>query len=249
MFRALLWTDPLICLVTAFMASLSLVASIFDGTGRAQHRIARRWARMVMAVSGVKVTVSGLENLTAGATYVFCSNHLSLIDTPLVFGYIPWDFRILAKEYVFRIPFLGWHMRRAGHFPVKEDLRSSVRNLTGAARRVAEGVPLVIFPEGGRSPDGQMREFKPGVAYIAIKAGVPIVPMGIIGTREIHRTGTLVVRPGPVELRFGAPIVTSQMTVRDADRLLAELRQRIAEIGRASGSGRAERDVPTLGRR
>lgn len=236
MLRALLWTDPLICLATAFMAVVSLLASIVDGTGRKQHRIARRWARLVMAISGVKVTVSGLENVTPGATYVFSPNHLSLIDTPLVFGYVPWDFRILAKRYVFQIPFLGWHMRRAGHMRVDPGVKSSLRNLSEAARRVAAGTPMVIFPEGGRSRTGALREFKGGAAYIAIKAGVPIVPMSITGTRHVLPPGSIVVRPGQVELRFGRPIPTGGLSVHDASRLLAELRERIIELAAHSGS-------------
>lgn len=240
MLRALLWTDPLICLATAVMAVISLLASIVDGTGRKQHRIARRWARLVMAIGGVKVTVSGLENVTLGATYVFCSNHFSLIDTPLVFGYVPWDFRILAKRYVFQIPFLGWHMRRAGHMRVDPDVRSSLRNLTEAARRVAAGTPMVIFPEGGRSRTGSLREFKGGAAYIAIKAGVPIVPMSITGTRQVLPPGSIIVRPGRVELRFGQPIPTAGLDVHDASRLLAELRERIIELA-AGGSESAPR--------
>lgn len=231
MLRALLWTDPLIAILTVFLGSLSLLASIVDGTGRWQHAIARRWARWVLAASGVKVTVTGLENLTPGATYVFCSDHHSLIDTPLVFGYLPWEFRVLAKKSLWMIPFLGWHLGRAGHLPVaKDNIRASIRNLTGAARRVATGVSIVVFPEGGRSPDGNLGEFRPGGAYIAIKAGAPVVPMCIRGTRAVLAIGSIIVRPGLVELRIGSPISTTGMNHRDVDRLLAELRARILDL-------------------
>ena len=229
--RSLLWTDPAICLLTAFMGSISLLASIVDGTGRLQHRIARRWARMVMRVSGVRVTVTGLENLTAGATYVFCGNHLSLVDTPLVFGYLPWEFRTLAHKKYFRVPFLGWHLRRAGHLTVDpDDVHTSARNIVHAARRAAQGVSIVVFPEGSRSPDGNMHEFRAGAAYMAIRAGVPIVPMGIVGARDVLPPGSIVVRAIPVELRIGAPISTAGMTSRDVALLLAELRRRITEL-------------------
>ena len=231
MLRALLWTDPLIAILTVCMGSLSLLASIVDGTGRWQHTIARQWARWVLAAGGVKVTVTGLENLTPGATYVFCSNHHSLIDTPLVFGYLPWEFRVLAKKSLWKIPFLGWHLGRAGHLPVaKDNVRASIRNLADAARRVGEGVSIVVFPEGGRSPDGNLCEFRPGGAYIAIKAGVPVVPMCIRGTRAVLQIGSIIVRPGQVELRLGSPISTTGMNHRDVDRLLAELRARILDL-------------------
>jgi len=229
--RALLWIDPLICLSTIFMGSLSFLASLWDGTGQRQHRIARRWARMVLAVSGVTVTVKGLEKLCPGMVYVFCPNHLSLIDTPLVFGHLPWEFRILAKKGLFRIPFLGWHLRRAGHLPVVEDdVRASVRNLADAARRVQEGVSILIFPEGARSPDGTMGPLKAGAAFVAIKAGVPIVPMGILGTGKVHVLGSLLVHPGAVELHIGAPLPTSGLSSRDVDRLLGQLGEQITAL-------------------
>jgi 1-acyl-sn-glycerol-3-phosphate acyltransferase len=242
MLRALLWTDPAICILTVFMGSISLLASIVDGTGHMQHRIARRWARMVMAVSGATVRVTGLDQLTPGAAYVFCSNHLSLIDTPLVFGYLPWEFRVLAKKIYFGVPFLGWHLRRAGHLPVEPDnVRASVRNVAEAARQAALGLSIVIFPEGGRSRTGALGEFHAGAAYIAIKAGAPVVPMGIVGTREVLPPGSIIVRPRPVELRIGAPIPTAGLTTRHAKDLLLELRRRIVELsGEPEPSARKE---------
>jgi 1-acyl-sn-glycerol-3-phosphate acyltransferase len=186
---------------------------------------------MVLRLIGVEVTVAGAERLKAGQTYVFCSNHLSLIDTPLVFGYFPWDFRILARKGLWSIPFLGWHLKRAGHMPVaRDDVRASLRNLTGAARRVSEGMSVLLFPEGGRSPDGRIGEFKPGAAYIAIKAGVPIVPFGIVGTRRIHTKGSPVLRPGCVELRIGAPIPTEGLTHRDSRKLIERVRECVREL-------------------
>ena len=229
--RALLWIDPLILLATAIMGSVSFLTSLVDGTGRRQHRIARRWARLVLAIGGVKVRVTGLENLTPGTAYVFCPNRLSLIDTPLVFGYLPWEFRTLANKGLFGIPFLGWHLRRAGHLPVApDDVRSSVRNIAEAARRITAGVSILIFPEGERGQGERLEEFKAGAAYIAIKAGVSIVPVGILGTREILPMGSVTVRPGPVELRIGQPIPTTGMHSRDGERLLGELRERISGL-------------------
>jgi 1-acyl-sn-glycerol-3-phosphate acyltransferase len=229
--RSLLWTDPAFFILTMAMGSLSLAASVVDGSGRLQHRIAQRWARLVMRLIGVHVVVGGAENLTPGQAYVFCSNHLSLIDTPLVFGYLPVEFRILARKGLWRIPFLGWHLRRAGHMPVdRENARAGLRNLTEAAVRVAEGMSVVIFPEGGRSPDGSLGEFKPGAAYVAIKAGVPVAPFCILGTRRVHTKGTPVLRPGRVELHFGDPLPTSGLTPRDARELTARLQESVREL-------------------
>ncbi len=227
----------MIGLVTIFMGSLSLLASIVDGTGRLQHRIARRWGRMVLAAGFVRASASGLENLEAGATYVFCSNHLSLTDTLLVFGYLPWEFRVLANSFYFRIPFLGWHLRRTGHLPVeKDDARASARTIVEAARRVKEGMSMVIFPEGQRSLDGALGEFRAGAAHIAIRAGVPIAPMCILGTRETLPPGSAITRPGSIELRVGAPIPTAGLRKQDAEPLMAEVRGRIVELMQPAGS-------------
>ena len=229
--RSLLWTDPAFFALTAFMGSLSLAASLVDGKGKRQHRIAQRWARMVMRLIGVEVVVTGVENLAPGQAYVFCSNHLSLIDTPLVFGYLPREFRILARHGLWRVPFLGWHLKRAGHMPVnREDARTGLRNLSAAAERVRQGMSVLIFPEGGRSPDGTMGEFKPGAAYVALKAGAPLAPFCIKGSREIHQRGSATLHPGQVELRLGRPIPTTGMSPRDARDLTALARQRIAEL-------------------
>jgi len=234
--RSLLWTDPVFYLLTAVMGSISLGASLVDGSGRLQHRIARRWARMVLKVMGVRIAVSGIEHLAPGTAYVFCSNHLSLIDTPLVFGYLPWEFRILARRGLWRIPFLGWHLRRAGHMPVdRDDARAGLRNLAEAAARVSRGMSVLVFPEGGRSADGNLREFKPGAAYVAIKAGAPMAPFCIVGTRHVHTIGSVVVRPGRVELRIGRPIPTTGMTQRDTRALAAQARERVREL--LSGGG------------
>ena len=118
-------------------------------------------------------------------------------------------------------------------------MRASVRNLIDAARRVAQGVSIVVFPEGGRSPDGNLGEFRAGAAYIAIKAGVPVVPMCMLGTRRTLPPGSIIVHPGPVELRVGAPISTAGMHSRDADGLLAELRSCIRELTASVPAGQS----------
>ena len=229
--RSVVWTDPAIFALTIFMGSLSLLASLVDRTGKRPHRIAQRWAKLILRLIGVEVVVTGAQNLTPGQAYVFCSNHLSLIDTPLVFGYLPWEFRILARKGLWSVPFLGWHLHRAGHLPVaRDDARAGLRNLTEAAARVRQGMSVVIFPEGGRSPDGTIREFKPGAAYVALTAGAPIVPFCIVGTREVHREGTPTLRPGRVELHLGRPVPTEGMSPRDARELTAQVRERVAEL-------------------
>jgi 1-acyl-sn-glycerol-3-phosphate acyltransferase len=229
--RAYLLIDPLILLATAVMGTLSMLVSFFDPSGNAAHRVARLWSRILIRVSGMKVRVEGLENIPATGGCVIASNHLSLMDTPLLLAHIPLQFRFLAKRSLFRIPFIGGHLRRAGHVSIpREDARGSLRAMSEAARVIQErGVSALVFPEGGRST-GQLREFKEGAAYIAIKAGVPVVPVGIRGTREVLPMGSFVVRPGRVALRIGAPLSTAGLTSKDRTRLTALIRDRILEL-------------------
>lgn len=210
------------------MGTLSWGASLLDPSGNLPHRIARVWSRILIWVSGLKVKVEGIEKIEPGGSYVIASNHLSLMDTPLVLAYLPLQFRFLAKRSLFRVPFIGGHLKRAGHVAIpREDARGSLKAMTEAARMIQErGVSALVFPEGGRSM-GQLQEFKEGAAYIAIKAGVPLVPVAIQGTLEVLPMGSLTVRPGRVRMRIGDPIPTAGLTLQERSRLTAELRARI----------------------
>lgn len=231
MLRALFIADPLIVLATIVMGTISLVVSLFDSTGRAQHSVARIWSRMLLAAGGMKVVVEGIEKISNLGGCVIVSNHLSLMDTPLVMGLIPLQFRFLAKKGLFKIPFIGYHLHRAGHIPVpRGDARASLRTLAEAARIIRErGVSVLVFPEGGRAP-GPLREFKEGAAYIAIKSGAPAVPIGISGTRQVLPMDSILVRPGKVRLRIGDPIPTTGLTLRDRAALTAQIRERVQEL-------------------
>jgi 1-acyl-sn-glycerol-3-phosphate acyltransferase len=232
MLRALLISDPLIALDTLVMGTLSMLASLFDRTGFTQHRIARVWARIILWVSGLQVEVEGLEKLAPGTGYVLVSNHLSLTDTPVIMAHLPLQFRFLAKQGLFRIPLLGGHLRRAGHLMVvRDNPRAGLKILSNAARLIAQrGVSVLIFPEGGRSETGTLQEFKAGAAYLAIKAGVPAVPIGVMGTRESLPMGSIIVRPARVKLAVGDPIPTSGLKPQDHARLNTELWRKVAGL-------------------
>ncbi len=229
--RSALITDPLIVLSTAILGTVSLIATLFDSTGRRAHNVARLWARVLLWLPGVKVRVEGLEKISPQGSYVFVANHLSYMDTPLALAHVPVQFRFLAKKSLFKIPFIGYHLARAGHIAVeRSDARASLRSMAEAARIVKErGVSVLVFPEGGRSP-GPMRDFKEGAAYIAIKAGVPAVPVGLVGTREVLPMNSLLVRRGLVVLRIGDPLPTAGLDLHDHRKLTAELRERVVEL-------------------
>jgi 1-acyl-sn-glycerol-3-phosphate acyltransferase len=227
--RGILFADPAIILATIAFGTVSLIVSFFDATGTVQIRVARAWARFLLAVSGVRVRVEGLEHIDPNGSYVFISNHLSYMDTPVALANIPVQFRFLAKRGLFQIPFLGNHLSRAGHIPVpREDARAAVKTMQTAAEVIKQKkISLLIFPEGGRSHDGVLRPFKEGGVYIAIRAGVPIVPMVIIGTREVLPYGGGVPRPGTVTLRILEPIQTAGCDLKQRGSLTQSIRDLI----------------------
>jgi len=214
--RSLLFSTPLIVLSTIVMWTCSLIASLFDPHGNWQHRMARIWGRMLLAVSFIRVRVEGLEKLDPHANYVFVSNHASYMDIPALLSTLPHQFRFFAKKSLYRIPFLGWHLKRAGHIPVdRSNARASLKSMSEGARMVAErGISVLLFPEGGRAPKG-LREFKEGAAYIAIKAGVPVVPLAIVGMRELLPMGSIHLRSGRVTVRIADPIPTAGLKLSD----------------------------------
>jgi 1-acyl-sn-glycerol-3-phosphate acyltransferase len=229
--RAVLFTAPLIILSTIFFGVISVAISFFDKTGDRQIRVARAWARSLLLVSGIRVTVEGLEYIRSDGSYVLASNHASYMDTPVVMASIPVQFRFLAKRGLFQIPLLGTHLGQAGHIPVpREDPRASVRTMQLAAETIVRRrISMLIFPEGGRSLDGVLQPFKEGAAYIAIRAGAPIVPLVLIGTHDVLPMHSSIVRPGRVALRILPPIATADLTLKDRGRLTEQLHELIGD--------------------
>ena len=229
--RSLLFSTPLIFLFTIVMGALSLIASFFDPTGNSQHRIARIWGKMLLAVSFIHVRAEGLEKLDPGGSYVFVANHASFMDIPAILSHLPYQFRFFAKKGLYKIPFLGTHLRRAGHLPVdRSSVRASLKSMTAGARLIAErGISVLLFPEGGRSSNG-LREFRDGAAYIAIKAGVPVVPLAIVGMRRLLPMGSIHIRGGKVVLRAGEPIPTAGLKPSDHTELTLRLHREVAHL-------------------
>jgi 1-acyl-sn-glycerol-3-phosphate acyltransferase len=228
---AIFFSFPAIILATILMGTVSLITSIWDRTGETQHRVARAWSRMLLALGFVKCRVYGIEKLEPGGSYVLVSNHASYMDTPAILSSVPVQFRFFAKRGLFSIPFLGWHLQRAGHLPVvRDDPRASLRAMSDGAKLIhARGVSLLLFPEGGRS-EKRMRPFREGAAWIAIKAGVPAVPIGLVNTRKVLPMHTGVIRPGTIEVHVGDPIETAGMALHDRGRLNDMLQHRVAEL-------------------
>ncbi len=230
-FITIVYRAPLIIVATMLMGSCSLAVMPFDKGGRMQLWCARVWARMLCRLMGIRVTVEGLEKLDLSRNYIFVSNHLSYADTPVLLSKISSNFRFMARAGLFRIPFLGHHLRTAGHIPVEtENPRDAVRSMNDAGKTVREmGISLLIFPEGGRS-NGVFGQFKGGAAFVAIKAGVPVVPLGLIGTRQIMPRDSKVIHSGNVRIRIGDPIPVEGLTLKDRESFTAQLRSSVAQL-------------------
>ncbi len=232
LFWSVVFVDPLIIFSTLFFGIVSLVASPFDRTGDFMMKTARLWARSLLAIAGVRVKVEGLEKLKPGQSYVFASNHLSYMDTPVILANIPADFRFMAKDGLFKIPLLGTHLGQAGHIPVpRHDPRAAVKTMSLAADSIrTRNISLLIFPEGGRSRDGVLQPFKDGAAYIAIKAEVAIVPLAISGTRQVLAMHSATFHRGQVNLRIGEPIPTAGLTLHERKSATDQARQQVVSM-------------------
>ena len=244
--RTVFFLIPAIGAYTIVLGTVSLASSLVDRTGHFAHGCARLWSRLILVTTGVRVRVEGLEVLEPGKTYIFVSNHQSIYDIPVVFWWLPYQLRIIAKESLGSFPFLGWHLRRSGHLLV--DRRNPDR--AGILRRwrdlVVHGLSLIIFPEGTRSADGRVGRFKAGSFMLAIEAGLPIVPLSIAGTRHVMRKGRLTVEPGDVTLAIHPPIDAGARAERpsidDARTLAADVHaiisNRVEAIERARKTNR-----------
>jgi len=209
----------------------SLLASLFEKEGRWQHRIAQTWAAVSVWCSGSRVTVIGAETLRKHPVAVYCANHLSYMDTPVIFASLPFQFRIVARNDLWSMPFIGWHLNRSGQIPVNVgNPRASVASLSGGVKTLRENMPLFIFPEGGRSADGHPGAFMNGPAFMAIRARVPLVPMALIGTHELLPMHARQFFSVPIALAVGEPIDTSGYSLRDVDELTARLRKAISGL-------------------
>jgi 1-acyl-sn-glycerol-3-phosphate acyltransferase len=219
-----LFVIPLLGLATAIFGSLSLLCGLWDNSGGQQHAVARAWAKTLLLISLSPVTLIGLENLDAKRTAVYASNHLSYYDTPVLFGKLPFQFRILAKQQLWKVPFVGWYLNRSGQVPVDaKSGRSAVAGLLRGVKTLQSGLSLVIFPEGGRAEHGRMTPFQSGAAFMAIKAQVPLVPLALVGTYEMLPIHAYHLTPRLLKIVIGEAIDTTGLTTKDAEALTQRL--------------------------
>ena len=222
--RTVFYLIPAISVYTIVLGAASIVSSLFDRRGYFAHGCARAWSWLILKTTGVKVTVEGLERLTPGTTYIFVANHQSHYDTPVIFSILPYQLRIIAKASLARFPVLGWHLKRGGHLFVDRRNPDQSGILSRWRALVSEGLSLIIYAEGTRSRDGRVARFKAGSFLLAIQAGLPVVPLAVIGTRRVMPKGRLRTEPADVRLIVHDPIPAPSLdrpTVRDARDLAA----------------------------
>lgn len=228
---------------TIVLGIASITSSYFDRRGYFGHGCARAWSWLILATTGVEVTVQGLERVVPGKTYVFVANHQSIYDIPCLFWSLPFQLRIIAKESLGSFPMLGPHLKRTGHLLVDRQHPDRAGIFGWAGRLTSHGLSLIIFPEGTRSRDGMLGKFKGGSIMLAMQAGLPLVPISVIGSRHVMRKGELTTRPGRVNVIVHAPVEmvpNSQPSVAEvralADRIRDVIRPAVESEARA-GAG------------
>lgn len=224
---------PLIWAYTIVLGTLSLICSCFDRNGRIQHNLARFWSRLIMKtiLSPVKVTGMNEQAIDNSKPRVYSVTHGSALDIPILYVNLPFQFRIIFKSELLAYPFVGWHLKRSGQVCINQQNPSlSIGAIKSALRSLRQGMPLVIFPEGGRTQDGKIQPFLPGAFFLAIKAQADIVPIALIDTFDLLPMNTYHIKCQPLEMRVGEPISTAGLTLRDMDEVSARVRASIEKL-------------------
>lgn len=223
--------DPLIWFITVFLGIVSIPVSLFGEKGRILHGFARFWSQLIMKIICSPTTVTGLEKIDTSKPHVYAVNHASALDIPVLYVYLPFQFRIAFKKELLAYPIVGWHLKRSGQICVdQQNPAASIGSIRSALKSLKSGLPLVIFPEGGRTPDGQVKPFLPGAFFLAIKAQVDIVPVALVGTYELLPMNTYHIKCRPLEMRVGRPISTAGYTLRNMEELSDKVHQEVEDL-------------------
>jgi 1-acyl-sn-glycerol-3-phosphate acyltransferase len=222
--RTVFFLIPAVSVYTILLGTASLFSTMFDRQGDAGHRCARAWAWLILKTTGVRVRVSGLEHLERSRSYVVAANHQSIYDIPILFTALPLQLRIVAKDSLGRIPFLGWHLQRTGHLLIdRKHPGAGILKRMAALVRAARS--LIVFPEGTRSTDGHVGRFKGGIFLLAIDSGLPVLPISVARSRLVMAKGRLMVCPEEVAVTVHAPIATTGISREQAREFAEQVRE------------------------
>jgi len=216
---------------TLFFAILALLVSWIPPRGDWTYRVARMWSRGVLLTSGVKVRSRFDSSLASDGKFVFMANHRSLFDIPALMVSLPGQTRFLAKRSLFLIPVFGWALQAGGFVTIDRKNPSSARDsFSQAVSRLRAGISILVFPEGTRSTVEKLLSFRRGGFLLALKSGLPIVPAGIQGSREVQSKKSFVIRPGTIWVHYGAPLDTADYSVSGKDDLMDTVRERMLSL-------------------
>ncbi len=225
--RALLtaWAMVVTVVDTVVLGTYGAIVGFIPPRGDWTLRGSRLWARIILLAAGVRLKVEGAEQVPRDGPVVFMSNHESWLDIPVLLASIPVQVRFLAKKSLFSIPFFGWAIASMGFIAVdRKNRREAIKSFEQAAQRIRAGRSVLVFPEETRTPDGRLLPFQRGGFLIAIKAGLPIVPVGLEGARRCLPKYSYLLRPGTITVRFGSPIPTEGVGVTAKDNLMEAVR-------------------------
>ena len=228
--------DPLIWLYTVVFGIASIPVSFFGNRERILHGFAHRWSELIMKTIGAPVRIVGLEKIDTSKPYIYAVNHASALDIPLLYTYLPFQFRIAFKKELLSYPIVGWHLKRSGQICIdRENPGTAIGSVRAALRALSNGIPLVIFPEGGRSHDGVIKPFLAGAFFLALTAHVDVVPVALVGTFEMLPMDTYHIKSRPLEMRVGAPISTADLNRQDMEVLSSRVQKAMEDLYYATG--------------
>jgi 1-acyl-sn-glycerol-3-phosphate acyltransferase len=223
--------DPLIWLYTVVFGLISIPASLLGDRERILHSFARGWSWMIMKTIFSPVRVTGLDKIDTTRTHVYAVNHASALDIPVLYVYLPFQFRIAFKKELLSYPIVGWHLKRSGQICIdQQNPGASIGSIRSALKGLKAGMPLVIYPEGGRTSDGQIKPFLPGAFFLAIKAQVDIIPVALVGTFELLPMNTYHIKSRTLEMRVGEPISTTGLTGHDMQALSDKVQKAVCDL-------------------
>ncbi len=222
---------------TLFFSTLAVLSFWVPRRGNVIFYYARWWGRFVIWGGGLRPEIRHRVEYEPGSRFIVMSNHQGMYDIPALLGTMPFQTRFMAKSSLFRIPFFGWAMQLGGFVPVdRGDNRRARQAFGSAVGTLGEGISVLVFPEETRSPDGRLLAFRRGGFLLALKSGLPILPVGISGTHEARPKGSWSTRPGPIGIRFGEPIDVAEYGLKGRRELEAEVRRQILELSGAEDS-------------
>jgi len=223
--------DPLVWVYTLAMGVLALPGGLFDREGKRLHWFSRAWSWLIMKTILSPVRVTGLDKIDTSKSHVYAVNHASALDIPVLYVNLPFQFRIVFKKELLSYPIVGWQLKRSGQVCIDQQKpTNSIAAIRSAVKSLKAGMPLVIYPEGGRTPDGEIKPFLPGAFFLAIKAQVDIVPVALVGTYELLPMNTYHVKCRPLEMRVGEPILTAGLTMRDMEVVSAKVKKAMEDL-------------------